>query len=172
VIAPPGPGGLVAGVQQSVDLRLGEVGDQVAVSPLRWDGEHALHRRRVLWMLQGEVAEQRVDRGETVVAGGRTVVAVMLQVLNERSDQRRVELADVQFAWRLARALGSEAQQQTERGPVGGDRVRAGRALGDQPLGEVGLQGGGARAHRVCPKWACRRCAANCISSSEADRYQ
>ena len=46
VVAPSGPGGLVAGVEQRVDLGVGEVGDQVAFGSLGWDREHALDRRR------------------------------------------------------------------------------------------------------------------------------
>jgi hypothetical protein len=52
-----------------------------------------------------------VDRGEAVVAGGGSVVALVLEMLKERRDQRRVELADVQLAGRLGGALGGEAQQ-------------------------------------------------------------
>ena len=39
VIAPSGPGVLVAGVQQRVDLGIGEVGEQVAFGSFGWDGE-------------------------------------------------------------------------------------------------------------------------------------
>jgi len=64
---------------------------------------------------------------------------LLLEVLEERGDQRRVELGDVQLAGRLAGALRGEAQQQAERQAVGGDRVRARCALADQPVGEVRL---------------------------------
>ena len=156
VVAPAGPGGLVAGRQQRVDLGFGEVGDQVAFGAFGRDGEHPLDGAGVLGMLQGEVAEQRVDRGQPVVAGGHAVVSVAFEVVQERGDQRRVELGDVEGAGCLAGAFGGEGQQQPEGDLVGGDRVRARGALADQPVGEVGLQRR-ARARSWPGSEACRR---------------
>jgi hypothetical protein len=76
-------------------------------------------------VVQGEVGEQRVDRGETVVAGGDRVCPLSFEVLEERGDQRRVELCDVQLAGWLSGPLDGEAQEQPEGVAVGGDRVRA-----------------------------------------------
>jgi hypothetical protein len=56
VVAPAGPGGLVARGEQRVDLGLGEVGEQILLGPLGRDREHALDRRGVLGVVQGEVA--------------------------------------------------------------------------------------------------------------------
>ena len=68
---------------------------------------------------------------------------------------------------------GGEAQQQPERVAVGGDGVRAGLALADQPVGEERLQGRGERGHRptllVCGRGGA---AASASSSGAADRYQ
>ena len=105
----------------------------------------------MLGVVQGEVAEQRVDRGQPVVAGGGAVVAVAFEVIEERGDQRRVELGDVQGGGGLAEASGGEGQQQPEGELVGADGVRAGRALPDQPIGEVGLQRGRQRGHGRAP---------------------
>jgi hypothetical protein len=69
-----------------------------------------------------------------------------LEVLEERGDQRRLELRDVEVAGRRAGAVGGESQQQPKRVAVGGDRVRARRALADQAVGEVRLQRGRARS--------------------------
>jgi hypothetical protein len=49
-------------------------------------------------MVQGEVAEQGVDRGEAVVAGGGTVASLVFEMIQERGDQRRVESGDIQVA--------------------------------------------------------------------------
>ena len=92
VVAPAGPGGLVAGVQQRVDLGVDEVGDEVALGPLGRDGEHTLDSGGVFGMLQGQIAEQRVQRGQAVVAGGRAVVPVAFEVVQKRGDQGRVEV--------------------------------------------------------------------------------
>jgi len=80
-----------------------------------------------------------VDRREAVVAAADTVPASVLEVLEERGDQRRVELGDVQLAGQLAGLFGGELQQQAERLAVRGDRVRARTTLRDEPVCEVGL---------------------------------
>jgi hypothetical protein len=64
----------------------------------------------VLGVVQGEVGEQRVDRSEPVVAGRDRVAPNRLEVIEERGDQRRVEIRDVQGAWRGAGAVGRVAQ--------------------------------------------------------------
>ena len=63
VVAPPGPGGLVAGGEQRVDLVVGEVGDQVAFGPLGRDGQHALDR--------GGVFGMAAARGSRTASGSR-----------------------------------------------------------------------------------------------------
>jgi hypothetical protein len=62
----------------------------------------------VLGVLEGEIAEQGVDRGQPVVAGGRAIVAVVFEMVQEGPDQRRVQVPDVQLAGRLARAPSGE----------------------------------------------------------------
>ena len=68
----------------------------------------------------------------------------------------------------------SEAQQQPDGVAVGGDGVRAGLALLEQPVGEERLQGGGERGHRgsTFPIIGSSRSAASASSSGAADRYQ
>jgi hypothetical protein len=61
-------------------------------------------------------------------------------VVQERGDERCVEFGDVEGGGRFADVFGGVSQQQPERGLVGADRVGAGGALGDQPVGEVGLE--------------------------------
>ena len=69
------------------------------------------------------------------------------------------------------RVPAAKAEQQPEGVAVGGDGVRAGLPLADQPVGEEGLQGGGEGAHRFASSSASRSAASD-ISSGEADRYQ
>jgi hypothetical protein len=87
-----------------------------------------------------------VDRAEAGVAGSRAVAAVVFEVLEERADQWRVEIVDVELEGLLAGLLVCEAQQQSERVSVGGDRFRARAALGDQTVGEIGLERARARS--------------------------
>jgi hypothetical protein len=60
-------------------------------------------------MLQGQIAEQRVDRGQAVVAGGRAVVPVAFEVVEERGDQGRVDVCDVEGTGRLRVWLAAKA---------------------------------------------------------------
>jgi hypothetical protein len=53
-----------------------------------------------------------VDRGESRVAGLAAVAAVLLKVVEERSDQRRVEITEIQLARLVAGLLLSEGQKQ------------------------------------------------------------
>ena len=81
------------------------------------------------WLQRG-VAEQGVDGGEPPVAGADRVVPVDLEVVQERGDQRRVEIGDVERGRRLAGRGGGEADQQPERVAVAGDGVAARRGVG------------------------------------------
>jgi hypothetical protein len=136
------------------------------------DREHALDRRDVLGMAERQVREQRVDCRQAVVAGADAVAASCLEMVQEGSDQRRVELVDVQFAGFRSGPLGGEGEQQPERLAVGGDRVWTRSALRLQPVREVGLHRGRERAHRTPPNRSAPGSAASVISSGEADKYQ
>jgi len=99
-------------------------------------------------------------------------VPVDLEVVQERGDQRRVEVCDVQRTRRLVGLRGGEADQQPERVAVAGDRVGGGATLSDEPVGEERLQHRCQRGHDW-PAWCCsRRAATSCISSGTADKYQ
>ena len=123
-------------------------------------------------MSERGVAEQRADRCQTRVAGADAVGALVLEVIEERADQRRVEIADVQLPGRLGAALGGEGKQQAHCVAVGGDRVLAGVALFGQAVGEERLHRWGQGAHERFSVWRTSRSAASCMSSGAADRYQ
>ena len=106
VVAAAGPGAAVGGGEQRVELGFGEERDQRAVEALGRDRQDALDRGGVLGVPQRGVAEQRADRGQARVAGAGAVVALVLEVIQERADQRRVEIVDVEVAGRLAGRAG------------------------------------------------------------------
>jgi hypothetical protein len=101
VVAPAGPGFLVAGSQERVGLVRGEVGDVGAVAALARDGQDPLDQRPVLGMAQGRIGEEGADRREPGVAGPGAVPAAVLQVLQERGDRRRVEVGQAERARRF-----------------------------------------------------------------------
>ena len=140
MVATAEPGGLVGRGEQRFDLVEGEIADGVARVALGRDRHHPRDRVRVLGMVQRDVAVERVDRPEPGVAGAGTVVSVLFEVGQERADQRRVEVVDVQLERLFAGLLVSEAEQQPERVSIGGDRLRTAVALGDQTFGEERLQ--------------------------------
>ena len=126
----------------------------------------------VLGVLERREPVEGVDRPEAGVAGSRAVAPVFFEVLEERADQRRVEIVDVQLERLLAGLLLGEAQQQPERVAVGGDRFRAGVALGDQTLSEIRLERGRERGHESTSGSCSSRRLINWSSSGTASRYQ
>jgi hypothetical protein len=90
----------------------------------------------VLGVFECSEAVEGVDRAEARVARPDAVASVLFEMLEERADQRRVEIVEVQLERLLGGLPVREAEQQPERVAVGGDRLRACVALGDQTLGE------------------------------------
>jgi len=89
------------------------------------DRHHPRDRVRVLGMSERSEAVERVDRPEPRVAGPGTVAPIFFEVVEERADQRRVEIVDVQLERLLAGLSLGEGEQQPESVAVGGDRLRA-----------------------------------------------
>jgi hypothetical protein len=110
-----------------------------------------------------------VDRGEPGVAGLDAVVALVLEVVKEVGDQG---CGEVEVGWSFACLLLGVGEQQAHRVSVGGNRVWARVALGEQPVGEERLECWRERAHAWLPSWRSRRCAASASSSGAAWKYQ
>jgi len=84
----------------------------------------------VLGVLQRGIPVEGVDRRQAVVAGAGSVAAIGIEVGEERADQRRIQILEVQLEGLLAGLLVSIGQEQTDRVAVRGDRFGAGVALG------------------------------------------
>ena len=93
-------------------------------------------------VLQRREPVEGVDRSEPGVAGPGAVAPCLLEMVEERADQRSVDIVDVELERLLAGPLVGEAEQQPERVAVSGDGLGAGVALGDQTIGEETLQHG------------------------------
>jgi hypothetical protein len=115
-VAPSGPGGGVRGGEQRGGFGLGEVGDELAVEPLGRDGRDPLDDGRVVEVTQGREAEQGMDRGQAGVAGTDAVAALVFEMVQERADQRGVEVGDLQAGGLFPGLAGGEVQEQPERG--------------------------------------------------------
>jgi hypothetical protein len=96
VIASTSPGGLVRRSQQGVDLRAGKKADKGSGESLAGNCEHALNLGGLLGRLEGRVAKEGMDRREAQVAAADTDTLVVLKVIKEGNDQRRVDFLEVQ----------------------------------------------------------------------------
>ena len=108
VVASAGPGRAVGSVEQRVDLGSSRKVTSARSAALGRDREHALDVLGVFGVAERGVSEQRVDRRQAGVAGADAVAALVLEVVEERGDQRRVEVADVELAGLAAELRGGE----------------------------------------------------------------
>jgi len=152
VVSSPCPAVAVAGGEQGFDLWLGEVADDGTFEALGRDRQDPGDALSVLRVFQGRVAEQRVNRRKSRVAGPDAVAALEFQVVQEGGYQGRIKIGEVQPRGRESGPGGGVAQQQPQGVAVGRDGVLAGPALPDQPVGEEGLKGRREQAHRVPAK--------------------
>ncbi len=171
VVASAGPGAGVRRGEKRIGFGFGEERDESPVEPFRWDRENPLDGGGMLGMSERRVAEQRLDGGETLVAGPDGVVTLRFEVIEKASDDRRVEVADVETRRWSPCAVGGVVEQQTPGVAVRGDGLRAGVAFPDEPVGEERLQGRRERGHDRA-WWCSRRSAAAAMSSGAALRYQ
>jgi hypothetical protein len=115
VIAATDPSVAVGVGEQRSGFLLIEVADDRAVVSLGGDREYAGDRGCVLGVPWGGVVVERSDRGQPGVAGARSVPAIVLEVVQEASDQLCVEFVDVERVRLNAGAPLHEGQQQPER---------------------------------------------------------
>lgn len=110
----------------------------------------------------------------------RAIPALLLDVVEEREDCRRVEVGEGQGRRRAAGELLREAEEQSEGVAVARDRLGAGRALRAQAPVEEVLEQGGERdlwGRHTAPSsslWAkcSKRLEVMARSSGTAERYQ
>ena len=92
--------------------------------------------------MKGGVLEKGADGGQTKVACAGTVVAAVLDMIQESADERSVEIVQSEFGRRLVEMFLGKCEKQAERIAVGGDGVRAGLTLAHEALGKKGLKQG------------------------------
>jgi hypothetical protein len=134
-----------------------------------------LDLRRIRRCLEGNVAEERVDGGETKVPRSRRHVPNLLQYIEEINHQGRVDILERQRRWRPAQPFLCKLQQQPKRVAVGSNRVGARLSLLHQPPCEEAFQQ--CRETRLArhddsPQRRSSRAIACAISSGQLLRYQ
>ena len=137
--------------------------------------EHALDKGAVSRLLEGHKPKERADGSQAQVACRDADAAIRLKIAQERADERRVELIERQGRWCFVKPHLRKHEQQAERVPVGSDRMDANVALTHEPFGKVALDQRchiAAGLHGLASQCRSRRCAASCINSGHAERYQ
>jgi hypothetical protein len=94
VIAPSRPRALIRRRKERIDFLPAQERHQCARESLGRDGEHALDLRGMLGCLEGNVAEERVDGGQTKVPRSRRHVVNFLKLIKEISHQDRVDVVE------------------------------------------------------------------------------
>ena len=156
--------------EQGIDLLGLEERHLCLVGALLGDGQHQGDELGVLGMTQCRVAEQRPHCGQTGVAAAGAVVAIGLEVVQERRDRLDTKVVPDEGGRCRSGAVLHEAEQEGEGAAIGADRGRARLALLGQPLGEEHLHGRGHEGHHR-DRFSIRA-AASSSSSGAADRYQ
>jgi hypothetical protein len=87
--------------------------------------------------------EEGSNCGQPKVAGAGTVVAVVLDMIQESTDKRSVEIVQHKLWRRFLELLLGKSEKQPECIAVRGDGVGAGLALIYQAIGEKGLKQSG-----------------------------
>ena len=140
VVAPTRQGAQVRGAQEGIDLLTREKPDLRLAAALAGNGQHSLNLCRVVWHLEGRVPKERANGSQAQVAAAGTDAATVLQVLQERGDQRGIDLFELQVLRRDAKALPREAQELPKAVAVRSNRMGTDLPLLHQPTGEEALQ--------------------------------
>jgi len=93
--------------------------------------------------LKCRVLEEGSDRGQAKIAGADGVVAVILDVIQERTDERRIEIVQRELRGRFFEMLLRKSEKQPERIAVRGDGVGTDLALIHKAVSKKGLKQGG-----------------------------
>jgi hypothetical protein len=123
------PCSAVRGRLQGFDFWVRQIGEECALESLLRNGKDSLDDGGAGGLVQGGVAEERVQGSETGIACARAIASLMLQVIEERADERNVEVLQGDGGGWLGETLLHEGQQQAESVAVRGYRVSAGVSL-------------------------------------------
>ena len=172
-----GPRRVVRGILDRLHLLARQVAKQRPGVALCRDGEHATSQWPGRRFPGCGVLHERAHGRQTGVAGARAIAPVGLEMVQERQDDRGVEVSqDDRRDW-LAQVLREVGQQQPEGVAVGFDRARADTLLLDQATTEEvldqGVEGG---RHGTPPSSGAANCSnrwpAMASNSGTPVRYQ
>ena len=126
--------------------------------------------------MQGDIGEQGPDGGQTGIAGANIVAPLMLQMIEEVTDEVGVDILEGQILRRLAENPVGVVDEQPERVAVAGHGVGTDLTLLHEILGEEQGQKSGDVGDRIHDRsllcCSSSRRAASAMSSGTAVRYQ
>jgi hypothetical protein len=92
VIAPSGPRAPVRSGEHCLDFRLGEKRHEPSLEASWGNRQHTRDQGSVLWMTKGGKAKQRANGGQPCVARPDAVLVLVFTIIEERTDQRGIDL--------------------------------------------------------------------------------
>jgi hypothetical protein len=98
-----------------------------------------------------------VNCRQTGIPRASAVFTFVFEVLEECSNQWRIEITEEELRWGFPEAFLGEAQQETKCIPIRSDRVGTRLALFQQAIGEEGLEEWGEVCHGSSPMAFSRR---------------
>jgi hypothetical protein len=173
-IAATDPGGGVRSGEEGGDLVIIEEFHESALEAFARDGEDLLAVKRPGGLREGHVSEECVDGSQAGVAAAGAVTAILLEVVEELSEESGVEVGEKKAGWGTVKSPLREVQEEAECIAVGPNRMGAGLALFKQALGEEGLRERRelGRAHSEPSRRRVARSLASWRSSGTASKYQ
>lgn len=112
MVATSAPSVAVGRVEESFDFRTGQEIHGRAIVTFGGNGQDSLDKGAMAWLLKGNVPEERVNRGETDVAGASAVPAFLLQVVEESANKGCIYIMQREIGGRLLQPLPGELKEQ------------------------------------------------------------
>jgi hypothetical protein len=105
------------------DLRRVEERNGFALVAFAGHREDLLAQQRMGRLSHRDIPKERMNRGQTRIAGPTAVAALLLQVLEKSPDERGREILCVQPRRGLAQLVGRKPEEQSKRIAIPGDRM-------------------------------------------------
>src|SRR5438105_9392016 len=134
------PSALVRSGEERLDVGARENTDEGTMVALAGRRQYPLDLRGTCGRLEGRIAEERADGGQTQIACAGFNVAGLLQVIQKCCHERCVDILECQLIRRFVQTLMSKPKQQPKGIPIRTDGMRTGLFLLHEPLGKESLQ--------------------------------
>src|SRR5215472_3872022 len=173
-ISDPIAGRRIGSAKQDLDFLAPQIGNQTSVGPLERDRQNAADLVECRRLPVLEEAEEGLDRRQSNIAGLWSILTRVLQILQEGTDQFRVELLKRQRRWRGPEPCRGKLEQQLEAVCIGIACVLAGTSMMREIVVEEGFDERGYRRHHCSPRHmnVSPMSAMSRGSSAVASRYQ